>query len=95
MIKQSVASLGVPKFSLGRLVVSAGVTEKINPLYLLPSLCRHCAGNWRETEKTGNEYGLLYRSRIVSQHSDDNGRSFYIVTSSDRSQTILVLAEEY
>lgn len=85
-------------FSLGQLVSTPGVLEKVHPEDAMQCLGRHCRCDWGdlcEDDRAENDRALRERGRLFSAYTDRNSVRFWIITESDRSVTTLLLPEEY
>lgn len=85
-------------FPLGFLTCTDGVVGKVSATEALLALNRHCTCDWGELcdeDKSTNELALFRGGRLVSCYTSPNGVKFYIITEADRSQTTILLPEEY
>jgi hypothetical protein len=86
------------KFSLGQVVMTRGVGISIPPEEVLHALSRHVSGDWGEVceeDARENEYSLKKGFRLLSVYRTTSGTSFWILTEADRSQTTVLLPNEY
>ena len=91
----------IPKFNLGRVVMTHGVAEWVSESpeirNLFPLLDRHIRGDWGELDEediqTNNE-ALTLNNRILSSYTLD-GEKIWIITEWDRSSTTVLFPSEY
>jgi len=92
------------KFQLGKLVMTAGVFNKVgeNPefaKFVAKSLARHAAGDWghmRQADIRENNLALkLGTLRIFSVYQEPELPKIWIITEADRSATTILFPEEY
>ena len=86
----------VPKFTLGRTMITAGALAALNHEDVLTALNRHVVGDWGEVDAedwNANERALCEGGRIVSVYR--SSQRFYVITEWDRSLTTVLLPEEY
>jgi hypothetical protein len=89
-----------PRFSLGRLVGTPGALAALTAAGTtpLPYLTRHAAGDWGdvdEHDRRANDHALRYGERLFSAYTLPNRGRLWIITEWDRSQTTVLLPEEY
>lgn len=90
------------KFSLGKLVMTRAVHEKMNSdidfaIGVLESFERYRSCDWCDLcseDKAENEKALRNGERIFAPYNIGNEK-IYIITEWDRSVTTLLLPEEY
>ncbi len=85
----------IPRFSLGRLEFSEMFSAACAAQCVVQALCRHCCGDWLDSEMLANGNALRYRASIISEHQDARSVLFYIVTNADRTVTKVMLPSEY
>jgi hypothetical protein len=91
------------KFSLGSIVVTAGVADKSRQdeafnLFVLKSVGRHASGDWGEMtgeDMETNNIALMRRERIFSSYETPGYPKIWIITEADRSSTCVLFPEEY
>ncbi len=86
------------KFSLGQVVMTRGIAQRIPPEEVLHALSRHVSGDWGEVceeDRRENEYSLKKGFRLLSVYRSTSGTTFWILTEADRSSTCALLPEEY
>jgi hypothetical protein len=86
------------RFRLGRVVVTRGVIESLEPELVMFALARHASGDWGELcdfDKTQNELAVEHGDRILSKYKNQDDEMFYIITEWDRSTTTVLLTHEY
>lgn len=88
-----------PKFSLGRLFVTAGVIDALSEDEIFDGLSRHLAGDWGDVPGelwATNERALREGHRLCSAYlSKECGKKFWVVTKHDHSETAVFLPNEY
>lgn len=89
-MNQIIAASGTPKLALGELIIPEDVEEKIDPAALFSALVRHSNCQWTDAELSRNENALLLGHAILTQHTDSQGASFYLLTNAERSNTTIV-----
>ena len=83
---------------VGVLAVTPRASEQIQEDDLFDCFVRHLAGDWGELsdqDRKANELALETDRRIVSRYTDRYGSVFWIITEADRSQTTILLPEDY
>ena len=91
--KGTVASL-----SLGYVVATPSVLEKVPRNELLQALERHRTRDWGEVcpqDWAANDHAFIQGGRIVSAYRAANEIRFWIITEADRSATTVLLPEEH
>ena len=91
-------SIPLPKFSLGRIVMTESATQTLPHNDIATALLRHARGDWGDVcaeDKNANESALLEASRLHSVYHDSNGVTFWIITEADRSVTTVLLPDDY
>lgn len=89
---------GGHRFQLGRVVVTRGAMESLEPELLMFALARHATGDWGElceNDQLENQLALQHGNRILSKYRNQDGEMFYIITEWDRSYTTILLTHEY
>lgn len=92
----------MPRFNLGRLVMSHGIANEIknNPIYkeeILDCLTKYLSGDWGslcDEDKEANELAIENDSRILAKYITRSG-IIYIITEWDRSYTTIMFTNEY
>lgn len=90
----------LPKFQLGRTVMTRGVhalvaSGQFNPL---PFLLRHARGDWGDLcdeDVKSNNQALRLEGRLMSSYKVGEMLILWIITEWDRSVTTLLLPSEY
>ena len=85
-------------FSLGTLVMTEGVREKVPLKESWDALIRHLVGDWGDLSEKDwalNDEALVNGSRLMSVYQTSSGIRFWIITEWDRSVTTLLLPNEY
>jgi len=86
------------KFPLGEVVATANVIRQIQQIEIMQALFRHARGDWGALESEDiatNERALQMGGRLFSRYFSSQNLKFYIITEWNRSQTTILLAEEY
>ena len=91
------------KFSLGQLVMTRGVNDKIADdanfsRFVIESLGRHAKGDWGDLgqeDKQENELSLKKGFRLLSAYERDGLPKIWIITERDRSVTTVLFPDEY
>jgi hypothetical protein len=61
-------------------------------------LSRHASGDWGELDahdRRANEYALEHGLRVLSAYTLSSGQKIWVITEADRSNTTILLPEEY
>ena len=90
------------KFSLGRIVWTRGVNDRVAvdtsfSLFIWESLKRHTTCDWGELsaeDKKENDFSLDKQLRLLSSYQH-GGIKIWIITEADRSVTTILFPEEY
>jgi hypothetical protein len=88
----------VPRFALGRLVVTANALRHLAAGDIQSALCRHLAGDWGdldEHDRQENERALVLSNRLLSVYRGADGTRFYVITESGFALTTVLLSEDY
>ncbi len=91
------------KFSLGQMVVTAGVSEKVAEdtefsKLVTESIGRHARGDWgtlSPEDAKENEYSLGKHLRLLSAYEKKGLPKIWIITEADRSVTTVLFPDEY
>jgi hypothetical protein len=86
------------KFRLGRISATPNALAQITQNDILLGIKRHQAGDWGELDhhdRTINERALTYGGRLVSIYRSAGGVKFSIITETDRSDSTILLPEDY
>jgi len=91
------------KFSLGQLVMTRGVNDKIADdasfsRFVVESLGRHAKGDWGDLcqeDKQENELSLKKNFRLLSAYERDDLPKVWIITEADRNVTTVLFPDEY
>jgi len=88
-----------PKFSLGKIVITANANDTLSETDKVTALDRHVVGDWGDLcdeDKKENEAALATgQSRLHSQYTSESGKPFWVITEWDRSTTTLLMPEDY
>ncbi len=88
-------------FDLGRIVATPGALNLCKEASVSSSslIARHASGDWGELDahdQRENERSLRHGWRLLSSYPiGEDGRKVWIITEADRSNTCLLLPEEY
>jgi hypothetical protein len=87
------------RFLLGRLALTpaAQALLEANAVEALTLIARHATGDWGDLspgDGDANEAALLDGDRLLSAYDLDGGR-LWVITEADRSQTTLLLPDDY
>lgn len=86
------------KFEPGQLVVTPNALTRIHPADVPIALGRHLSGDWGDCcaeDWAENELSLREGFRLFSVHKDRRGVRFWIITEANRSQTTVLVPEDY
>lgn len=91
--------LAIPatKFPLGRIVMTANASGRLDAVAVNDGLHRHARGDWGDIppeDAKQNEFGLKHGERLFSAYGKGEKR-FWIITERDRSVTTVLLPEDY
>lgn len=89
-----------PLFSLGQVVATPGVLEKLKETGQDPQefITRHVTGDWDDLEEDDikeNELSVERGYRILSAYILSSDVKIWIITEADRSVTTILLPSEY
>jgi len=88
----------VPKFRIGRLVITPRATEKLTQDDVIKALVRHLDGDWGDLDEFDwktNDDAVEFGNRLLSTYRAQDGTVFWIITEHDRSATTVLLPAEY
>ena len=88
----------VPKFSLGRIVMTQSVSQTLSLGDIGTALLRHARGDWGDVcaeDREANESALWDGLRLFSVYHDRKGVKFWIITEADRNTTTVLLPYDY
>ncbi len=90
----------VPRFAMGRLLITPGAVDVLQEAEELPStfLRRHVSGDWgnlSQDDRKMNDEALFNCSRIFSSYETSRKEVIWIITEADRSVTTILLPNEY
>jgi hypothetical protein len=88
------------KFPAGQLVATPGALAAIEASgdSLFTYLQRHLAGDWGDVDahdRRENEFSLEQGFRLLSAYCLRNGVKIWIITEADRTNTTVLLPDEY
>jgi hypothetical protein len=89
-----------PKFALGHIVSTPGALHAMGQAHQSPAffLDQHAAGIWgrlSDEDTQRNERHLIDGERLLSTYRTLLGADIVILTTEDRSCTMIMLSEEY
>jgi hypothetical protein len=85
-------------FLLGEVRITDGAEHALDGSDVLAAITRHSRGDWGEVDERDwkeNDHAVENGYRLLSQYTAKNGTLFWVVTTSDRSATTVLLPEEY
>jgi hypothetical protein len=88
----------LPKFSLGRIVMTESATQTLLHNDIATALLRHARGDWGDVcaeDRDANESGLWNGTRLFSVYHDRKDVKFWIITEADRNTTTVLLPADY
>lgn len=88
----------MPRFTLGSLVATANAFATFSMETLQECLTRHANGDWGDLcneDKASNEEAVFLGGRLMSSYPLSDKRKLWIITAADRSETNLLLPEDY
>ncbi len=86
------------KFPLGQVVITTNAMSVLKPEEINEGLRRHASGDWGNIcpdDAAMNNEALESGDRLLSSYSSLDGRTFWIITESDRSVTTILLPTDY
>jgi hypothetical protein len=87
-----------PKFPPGQVVISANASRKLTTEDVTTALQRHLRADWGDlasSDPVENERCLLHACHLLSAYRSAKGERFWIITLPDRSQTQVLLPEDF
>jgi hypothetical protein len=84
-------------FQLGQITATPGALEAIPMEVITASIRRHVTGDYGDLDdddKQANTWSIEHGERILSAYQHGESR-YYVITERDRSQTTVLLCEEY
>ena len=96
-----------PRFSLGKIEMTPGALRVFDAAYETAAeggavaaalLRRHQHGDWGDldtSDKAANDRSLKEGTRLMSVYHLPDGTKLYVITEWDRSETTILLPEEY
>ena len=88
----------VPKFPMGRILVSVRAKQILSQGDVVAGLLRHASGDWglvEDEDRKLNDRALLIGDRLFSIYRSEAGVKFYVITEWGRSVTTVLLPEDY
>lgn len=85
-------------FSLGRILITTSVEDRLERAEIDTALGRHARGDWGDLcpdDCRQNELALREGGRLFSAYADQHHTRFYIITDADRSATTVLLPGDY
>jgi hypothetical protein len=86
------------RFEPGALRMTPAAAAALTQTEILTALRRHMAGDWGDVDEHDwqeNELSLREGFRLLSAYHTDTGVTFWIITEADRSQTTVLLPDDY
>ena len=91
------------KFSLGQMVLTAGVNDKVADdeefaKLVVKSIARHAIGDWGNLSAEDveeNNYSVNRELRLLSAYELEGQPKIWIITEADRSATTVLFPDEY
>lgn len=87
-----------PLFPLGMLMITMPALRTISDPDIRAALGRHMRGDWGEVDvedKRANDGALKNGTRLFSAYTSSKGQRFWLITEADRSQTTVLLPDDY
>lgn len=87
-----------PKFPLGQVVATSGVSDTVPRDEIIAALERHVIGDWGTVcaeDVHANNRALSRGTRIISTYDTESGHKIWIITEADRSSTTVLFPDEY
>lgn len=88
----------VPRFPVGRLMITPAAAQSIPADEAAKALRRHAAGDWGTVDAedwASNDAALRYGTRLLSSYQTQDKTVFWIITEADRSVTTILLPSDY
>ena len=88
----------LPKFSLGRIVMTESASQTLSPNDIATALLRHARGDWGDVcaeDRDANESALWDGGKLFSAYHDRKGVRFWIITEADRNTTTVLMPDDY
>lgn len=85
-------------FPLGVLMITRAALEALSETDIRSALGRHMRGDWGEVDVDdwrANELSVNDCARILSAYRSATNVRFWIITEADRSQTTVLLPDDY
>ena len=86
------------KFPSGRIVLSRNALVKLDDNDVEVGMARHLSGDWGNVDKLFgriNDLCLTCHLPLSSSYESSHGVKFWIVTEADRSETSVLLPEDF
>jgi len=86
------------RFNPGRLCMTPSVASTVPADEILKALEQHAAGDWGLVDQSDweqNDQALTNDKRLFSVYQSSAGQKFWIITEANRTQTTVLLPEEY
>ncbi len=88
----------VPRFPVGRLMITPAAAQMIPADEATRALRRHAAGDWGNVDSedwAANDAALRHGTRLLSSYTTQDKTAFWIITEADRSVTTILLPSDY
>jgi hypothetical protein len=85
------------RFPLGQVAITANASLRLSTEEVLAALKRHSCGDWGDLcpeDAMANDSALAHGGRLFSAYGQGADR-FWIITEADRSETTVLLPEDY
>lgn len=85
------------RFPVGKLSITFFALHVLTQDMITSGLKRHAAGDWgdvSEEDRAANERALLHGGRLFSAYHEGDAK-YWIITEADRSETTLLLPDDY
>ena len=90
--------MSAAKFRAGRLMTTPNALARLTPEEIFTALSRHITGDWGDVDKHDreeNELSLREGFRLWSVYRSARSGKFWVITEADRSQTTVLMPEDY
>lgn len=86
------------RFRIGRLALTGDAIASVPVEEWIIGLSRHIRGDWGlfdEEDRQENEFSVDKHLRLLSAYETEDGVKYWIITEADRSQTTILLPDNY
>ena len=91
-------ALPLPKFNLGRIVITSNADAILTPNDIKTALRRHWQCDWGDVcaeVRKGNERSVREQGMILSAYQSAKGIKFWVITDPGHEVTTVLLPEDY